>query len=270
MLFLFDLPVNENPEIKEKSTKSISKTQLMIVIICIALVAILSISIVVFVKSRAPKNISPYCAFIKDQGRMCKIHNKKHSSKNVSEMIIEEEEMTLHQQLFEEISNGAYFDGEKLYKQEDAKEILIIKNTLNEEKESLFEGYLSSTLTKQEKDRYNFIIEELDLIQESIITLGIQETELQEPSKEDLIKEVETLKKELNEVRSEATLQTEIIEKEAEEPKQDKQDFVAKDTPQSSKISEDKMLYVSQSSKIKSIPKDIEKAATIKKSSLYN
>lgn len=271
MLFLFDLPMDEKPEKKENVIKPIHKKKMIILVSSIMLIVALGASIGILAKSRVPKNISPYCMLMRDQGKVCKIHNKKHNSKDASEMIILEEEMAFHKQLYDEVSNGAYFDGERLYKKENAKEILDIRDTLSEKKESLFERYLSSTLTKQEKEQYNIIIEEIGTMQEVITKLDIQETEQQEPSKEDLIKEVESLKKELSEVKAAETVQVETAkEQKVQENKKEPQDRALKDTLQSPNMNEDKMLYGSNSSKVVNIPKDIEKAATIKKSSLYN
>ena len=276
MLFLCDLPVDEEPEDSKETLKSSNKIKYAVVIgSIIILLSVIIFSIIGLLKLQTPKNVSPYCLLMRNENKVCKIHDKKHEGKDLKELIISEEEMAFHQQLYDEIVKGAYFDGRRLYKEEDAKEILQIKEAFSEEKASLFERYLSSDLTEKEKERYNFLIEELDTLEISITKLNIKESDKDEPSKEELAHEVALLKKELDELKSPQVLLTAPVEENltsvesmdlsiATEEEQKKEQA---DTQGPS--SQDRLIYISQPSRDIKIPKDIESAATIKKSSLY-
>ncbi|WP_069998684.1 hypothetical protein [Cellulosilyticum sp. I15G10I2] len=281
MLFLCDLPVDTEPTSDEDVLRLSNKKKLAVVIIIIAVLIIAIIMCIGFIlKLKTPKNVSPYCMLMRNENKICKIHDKKHNNKGLAELIIPEEEMAFHKQLFEEISEGAYFDGKQIYKKDDAKEILAIKDNLNKEKESLFDRYLSSSLKDEEKERYNFIIEELDTIEQSIIKLNIKETDKEIPTKEELIEEVASLKRELEQLTSEGLVQmpsviktkqndtTAQIQKEIQTAvKNESVETIA--YTRENNVQEDKLIYISQSHTEIQIPKDIENAATIKRSSLY-
>ncbi len=281
MLILCDLPVETEPVKGKGELDPNSKKKLIaIIIVIVGLIVAIAVCIGLIVKLNTSKNISPYCMLMKSEDKVCKIHDKKHDGKDLSELIVSEQEMAFHQQLFDEISVGAYFDGSRLYKKEDAKELLAIKESLNKEKASLFERYLASTLKDEEKERYNFVIEELGTIEEVIIKLNIQEADKDAPTKEDLIKEVISLKKELDEVKSSQIVHIPPVIKIEQDATLMGQEEVQPEikgeliqathnTPKSNLQVEDKLIYVSQPYREINIPKDIESAATIKKSSLF-
>lgn len=276
-MFLFNLPTdtdeNENADKKigENIKDIVGKKRILITGVLGLLLVIFTFTLGVIGLNKPPKNASPYCLFTREQGKICKIHNKKHTSDKLSALVVSDDEMALHQQLYEEVSKGAYFDGKKLYKKEDAKEILSIKDEYSKEKASLFEKYLADTLTAEEKERYNFIIEELDTLEQCIKKLGIRAEEKDEPSKDELKKEIEELKAQLDEAEKEKNAEISMPAESTAATKTDSTKVTVEEpAKEETKQNEDKLIYINKSSKSVNIPKDIEKAATIKKSSLYN
>ncbi len=276
-MFFSSLPADNEAVNKEESIKP--KQNKVVILIAIAIVSFIIIviaSIMIFTKLRVPENASPYCMLMKSEGKICKIHNQKHEGSNLSALVISEEEMALHQQLFEEISNGAYFDGKKLYRKEDEGEIIAIYNNFLEEKQTLFEKYLSDTLDEKGTERYNFIIEELSTLEEVISKLNIRLTSKDMPSREDLTKEVEYLRTELEKTKTSQFDQT-FGSSDASTEKSDTADKPSiesvKEVPKKSEkeklLETDTLLYAASGGRVVDIPKDIENAATIKKSSIY-
>jgi hypothetical protein len=283
MLFLFDLPIDADEETKPKKDKKkftihiVNKEKWIIGSIILVTLLIVIGTAGVLITYRTPENISPYCKMMKEQDKICRIHDKKHTKDKLKELVIPEGEMAFHRQLAQEIEEGAYFDGDKLYGKENAEEIWAIKDNFIKEKESLFERYLASTLSQQKKERYNFLIEELETLEEVIAKLGIQSEEVGLPSGEiDREQETEGLQSE-QELQTDQTQEAEPIgqieqidqEKQAEpiaqatsEPKEESNT----QTPQTQSL----LISRQRGSQVLNIPPDIEQAATIKKSSLYN
>lgn len=263
MLFLCDLPVEEETGDKQTLDQASKKKMIILLGVMIGLIVVIGIGVFFIIKANASKNISPYCSLMRDQNRVCKIHNKKHTAKD-SELIIPEEEMAFHRQLFDEITAGAYFDGKRLYKKEDAKEILALKSKLSEEKAALFESYLSSSLNEEEKERYNFLIEELEAIEESMDQLDIKQEDAHLPSQEELLDKIARLEQELATTK-EASKKPELQE---QQPTQQHTQQPTQSTQPTHQIQESILFTMKPSNDIK-VPSNIENAATIKKSSLY-
>jgi hypothetical protein len=280
MLFLFDLPIEADEDTKPKKDKKkftvhiVNKEKWIIGSIVLVTLMIIVGTAGVLMTYKTPENISPYCKLMKDQGKICKIHGKKHEEKGLKDLVIPEGEMAFHRQLAEEIEKGAYFDGDKLYKKEDAEEIWAIKDNFIKEKESLFERYLASTLSQQEKERYNFLIEELVTLEEAIIKLGIEESAslpLQEELQVEQTQPIEQIE------QIEQIEETEPIEQIEQADQQEQSEPIAQgelkrgdenssQTPQRQSA----VVFEQSETQTLNIPPDIEKAATLKKSLLYN
>lgn len=274
MLFLFDLPIEADEEAKPKKDKKkfslhiVNKEKWIIGSIVLVTLMIIVGTAGVLMTYKTPENISPYCKMMKDEGKICKIHGKKHEEKGLKDLVIPEGEMAFHRQLAEEIEKGAYFDGDKLYKKEDAEEIWTIKDNFIKEKESLFERYLASTLSQQEKERYNFLIEELVTLEEAIMKLGIEES-ASLPLQEELPVEQTQFIEQIEETQPIEQIE-QVDQQEQSEPiaqgEQKRGDENSSQTPQR----QSSVIFEQSETQTLNIPPDIEKAATLKKSSLYN
>ncbi|PHV69353.1 hypothetical protein CS063_16330 [Sporanaerobium hydrogeniformans] len=226
------------------------------------LIVLLGSSVCSIIFLNQPKhNIPPYCQYVYTKGKTCKIHNVKHTKKDLKELHINDEEIAIQRELVEQIQEGAYFNGERLYKKVDEEELVKLKQDYLQEKEKLFERYLANKLPQEEQARYTYIVEELDTLENVMDILGIYEEVYLGESEADLNLKVKELDRTIQELNQKLTVlkeeKNQALNKEIDEdiaaPKQD--NLIA-----NLNQTRDKELV---------IPQNIASIGAIKKSELY-